>query len=716
MKLRLAPASGRTHLPLLTPLILALLMAPVLCSALTVVVNDRTLPNEPPAVMIGGRTLLPMRLVFEALGAQVGWEGATQTAIGTRGSVTVRMTINSRNAYINDRVSVLDVPAQLINNSTYVPLRFPAEAFGATVKWEESTQTATILLPEEAEPGTGTPPVPQPGSATGVVSAVDAGRVVLVVNGALQTYPVVTGTIIMRQGQQVAATALQPGDQAQVDYDEQGNAKLVKATFETVEGKVVAKVPNQILLDTKPAPFVIQPQAVVTVFGTNAAAQFADLKNGDSVVLQVTPGTNLVNAIAIKPAAGTPPTPLPTGKPVIDRFYTDATRPLGAGQIMHVTLEGTAAGTAFFDIGTVRQGIQLPESKTQPGRYEASFVVPPRLNILGVPLLGHLQVGTQAADSTQSVETVTLDSNPPAVRIFGPAANSQTSTLRPNLAMSITDPNGSGVDPGATTIVLTAQGTNVPLTIGRQGQLMTLNFSPLPPGAVNLVVDAYDKAGNRTHVDLPFTVAAATGTAQVVATHDAAGNVLLPGDLLTVSATGPPGGQVTFSLGQWRTNLPMTEVDDQPGTYRGQFTVPNLAADREETVTVRLQPAQGTALTAALTPTVQFGQQRPLAPVLSRPVAGAKVGETLVIEGTTRPLAEVVCTITWKGTILGILEQTGQVAQARLTADAQGRFVSDPISLKVESLVSARNVSYTLTCTATRGGQTSNAVKVTFTQ
>lgn len=95
-------------------LLLLLLTIPEVCSAVSVVVNGQTLPSSPPAVMLSGRTLLPMRMVFEALGAQVGWDNATQTAIGTRGDVVVRMTINSRNAYINDRLVVLDVPAQLI--------------------------------------------------------------------------------------------------------------------------------------------------------------------------------------------------------------------------------------------------------------------------------------------------------------------------------------------------------------------------------------------------------------------------------------------------------------------------------------------------------------------------------------------------------------------------------------------------------------------------
>ncbi|MGI5819443.1 MAG: copper amine oxidase N-terminal domain-containing protein, partial [Armatimonadota bacterium] len=75
--------------------VFALALLPLSASALTVVVNGQTLPSYPPAIQTAGRTLLPMRTVFEALGAQVFWDRATQTALGTRGAVTVRMTINS---------------------------------------------------------------------------------------------------------------------------------------------------------------------------------------------------------------------------------------------------------------------------------------------------------------------------------------------------------------------------------------------------------------------------------------------------------------------------------------------------------------------------------------------------------------------------------------------------------------------------------------------
>jgi hypothetical protein len=252
----------------------------------------------------------------------------------------------------------------------------------------------------------------------------------------------------------------------------------------------------------------------------------------------------------------------------------------------------------------------------------------------------------------------------------------------------------------------------------------------VPVGAVTVVVDAYDLAGNHTHVEWPFTIVAPSppggpgdhggpggpGPVALFASHDAAGKVLSTGDVLTVSLTGPPGGQATFSLGQWKQDLPMTELAGQPGSYQGTFTVPDLTADRQETVTTRLRPDHGPALTATVTLPVNFARRSDLLPVLMRPAEDDHVGKTVVIEGTTRPLAQVECLITWKGTVLGLLQQEGQVTKVRVTADKHGHFKTDPISLSVASLASTKNITYTLRCTATAKNKTSDVVTVSFVQ
>jgi len=114
--------------------------------AINVVVNGQQLSAQPPAVEIGGRVLLPMRTVFEALHATVDWNGATQTATATRQDTTVALTIGDQVGFVDGQPVQLDVPARLIAGHTYVPVRFPAEAFGANVGWNQATQTVSISL------------------------------------------------------------------------------------------------------------------------------------------------------------------------------------------------------------------------------------------------------------------------------------------------------------------------------------------------------------------------------------------------------------------------------------------------------------------------------------------------------------------------------------------------------------------------------------------
>ena len=240
--------------------------------------------------------------------------------------------------------------------------------------------------------------------------------------------------------------------------------------------------------------------------------------------------------------------------------------------------------------------------------------------------------------------------------------------------------------------------------------------APLPDGTVRILVQVYDKAGNKTEELRRFTVGSAQPGAETLSvTHDAAG-VLMPGAVLTVTATGPTRGQATFDLGAWKRNQRMPEVLGQPGTYRGAFLVPDLWWDREEPVIARLRTTRGRNLVAQATTPVRMGPMRELEPRIVSPVADANVGQEVVVEGHTQPLSEVAIAITWRGRTL-FMEQQGQVTELQVTADQMGHFVTEPISLRVQSLFPVKNVRYTLTCVvANPGGEESEPVTVEFAQ
>jgi len=129
-----------------------------------VVVNGNYLKAQ--LVSRNGSLLLPMRTVFEALEAKIAWDGATQKITATRGTVVVTLWLNKAVGMINDKQVILSTPPSSINNMTYVPLRFPAEAFGGEIKWYDKLQTAAITI---APVAAATVPVAAPITVTGTL-------------------------------------------------------------------------------------------------------------------------------------------------------------------------------------------------------------------------------------------------------------------------------------------------------------------------------------------------------------------------------------------------------------------------------------------------------------------------------------------------------------------------------------------------------------------
>lgn len=96
-------------------------------------------------------TLVPMRALFESLGAQVDYDTATGLITAIEGTDTIELKVNSTSAHKNGQTIALSTPAKLINGSAYVPLRFVGESFGAKVDWDQATSTIQIELPVKTE-------------------------------------------------------------------------------------------------------------------------------------------------------------------------------------------------------------------------------------------------------------------------------------------------------------------------------------------------------------------------------------------------------------------------------------------------------------------------------------------------------------------------------------------------------------------------------------
>ncbi len=136
---------------------LAMTLAPlsgVAQQTATVIVNGQTMQFDQPPIIQAGRVFVPMRAIFQQLGASVVYANNRINATG-RGR-TISLTIGSTQATIDGQPTTLDVAPFIVGSRTLVPLRFVAQALGASVNWNDANSTVTI----NSGPGRPAPPPP----------------------------------------------------------------------------------------------------------------------------------------------------------------------------------------------------------------------------------------------------------------------------------------------------------------------------------------------------------------------------------------------------------------------------------------------------------------------------------------------------------------------------------------------------------------------------
>ena len=118
--------------------------------AVTVQLNGNTLNLNPAPTERAGRVFVPLRGVFENMGASVVYANGTINASGRGHNVSLH--IGSTQATVDGQNQTLDVAPFIIGASTYVPLRFVSQALGATVNWDNSNRVVAISTNGNAPP------------------------------------------------------------------------------------------------------------------------------------------------------------------------------------------------------------------------------------------------------------------------------------------------------------------------------------------------------------------------------------------------------------------------------------------------------------------------------------------------------------------------------------------------------------------------------------
>lgn len=139
---------------LIVSLILCIvLVMPVMASAssdITVLVNGAELVTDVDPKIVEGRTMLPMRAIFERLGANVTWMQADRIIFATKGEYLIVMQIDNnlmsvrKSGEETNKSVTLDVAPFIENDRTLVPVRAVAEALDAKVDWDNNTRTVII--------------------------------------------------------------------------------------------------------------------------------------------------------------------------------------------------------------------------------------------------------------------------------------------------------------------------------------------------------------------------------------------------------------------------------------------------------------------------------------------------------------------------------------------------------------------------------------------
>jgi len=131
---------------LLFVFILLLNLCPAYATTLlTIKVNNKIISSDVQPFIKNGTTYVPIRFIGEALDVdKIVWNEGAKTVLITKGNTKIALIANKNYAYVNDVYTQLDANAIIVNGRTFVPLRFISNCFGADVNWNQNTYTVTI--------------------------------------------------------------------------------------------------------------------------------------------------------------------------------------------------------------------------------------------------------------------------------------------------------------------------------------------------------------------------------------------------------------------------------------------------------------------------------------------------------------------------------------------------------------------------------------------
>lgn len=666
---------------------------------ISVLVNEQpVLFDSVKPAQISGRVFIPLRKVSEALGAEVRWDAATRSVHGVKGDREFNLPIGDRIASINGQPVTLDVPAQIAYGTTMVPLRFVAEALGADVTWSTALRRVTIRT-GDAPPDIPAPAPERGRTVRGEVVGISprAGTIQVLADGRRVTYRLdrraesVSGAAGER-GRSLDLDEIQIGDPVLLSLDDRGElieslrvlaAERPAGRANEVTGEVVAiratgtmpsivvrSAEGRIAYDLPRSSVLLRPDQS----GRTLRTTVDQIKVGDQVRLTLEADGDAVRVLEVVTAQE----PVASPQLRITSFTHSAESTLRAGERVDVVLVGTPGAEASVDAGSVARNVPLREDPRTPGRYTGSFVVPEGTTAQGVAIIGQLRRGMQTAPLIQAARSLDVDSEPPAVRDMGPSEGATITSTRPDIYAEISDGAGSGVDTRSVRMIVAGQDVSQDLKVTPRFILYT-PARALPQGAVPVQLMLRDKAGNQTTSQWQFQVRPRARSFESIS-HDAQG-ALRPGDVLTVTARAPRGSRLRFSLGDVAKDVAMRET--QPGVYVGRYTIQRADQADRAPVIVELIDEDGQVVREEASAPVVLGTRTAQPPRVLGPVAPVDLDAPLVVSGTAQPNATVQVQVDFTGRAFGAIPVNGTLGSQEVKADARGSWKTEPFEVRL---------------------------------
>ncbi len=460
-----------------TVLLFLLLLSPVMAQDIRVIINNRQISFAQPPMMINGNVMVPMRGVFEELGADVKWNASTQTITARKDSTEIIIQIGSRYASVNGNSQQLIAPATMVRGSTLVPLRFISEALGADVQWQAASSTVMISSTGSGVPQSSTTPAP-------TVEGPKISSVSHSASGPLQPGNVITVTLIGDAG--CTATFDIAGIAVNIPMTEtsqgmySGNFRIPDTAGNIRNASIFGRLSKNGRETLRPAQSGIAIEAnnvkVMRVLpGENSTVQTN--RPNIMIVLESTGGAYLQNSsvsllINNQPISGATinnqlvsyilPYDLPQGQTsiafsasdtagnpirktwyfnvqtlgVIQSITHSATMPVSPGEVLQVRMQGDPGGRATYDIGSNRIGNVMAE--TSPGIYIGNYMIQQGDSFQNAPVTGHLTVSGRTPVSLSTTTNISMRSSQIGLQITSPQSGS---TVEKNFTISgVTSP------------------------------------------------------------------------------------------------------------------------------------------------------------------------------------------------------------------------------------------------------------------------------------